>query len=259
MRLIIYLIAILMVQEAGAAKVHETVRRLLPASAVEKVAVSSTNGSIIVTGWDKDSILIVAHKKLDGSGSKAWETLKSVKVVSEIQGHTLKIFSEIPKRQSHGWLRWLLGLGIKNFSVSYEIKMPNKLTLEASSTNGDVELDDDWGALSVSTTNGNINALRIKGPADLHSTNGDIHVYYLRLPEKGRINISTTNGKIDLILPQRANCQLSAYSTTGKIVCNLADMHRIKQSKRFFKSEIGQGGIYIDLETTNGNISVSNK
>jgi len=258
-KLIAGLILIVGMYGLRAADLHETVRKSIPAEHIEKVVVNSTNGSIIVTSWAKDSIAVVAHKKLDGSGEKAWQMLKSIKIFTEIQGHSLKLYSEIPRVQSHGWMHWLLGLGIKNFRVSWEITVPNGMQVEAASTNGDIELDDLQNVISATATNGTINALRIKGPADLHSTNGDIHIYYVELPQKGHIDISTTNGKIELILPLQANCRISAYSTNGQISCDLSNMHQTERRKRSLTTVVGHGGIPVNLETTNGDISIFNK
>ena len=258
-RFIFLAILIVAAQNLRAASIHETVRKEIPATGIEKVSISSTNGTIVITTWDKDSISVVARKKVDGSGAKARALLQKIKIFADRQGNLLKIYAQVPKRQRHGFWNWLFGLGIKNYSVDWTIRVPASMPVSASSTNGDIELDDLKAPVEISTTNGGINALRIGGSSKIQSTNGDIHVFYKTMPKKGRIAITTTNGGIELIVPGNASCAVSAYTTNGEISCDLPDMHKTSSSGRSLETVVGDGAVKIDLETTNGDISIMSK
>ncbi len=239
--------------------IRATVKKTVPAKGIALVEVKATNGSIVVSTWNEDQILIIAHKKVDASKPKAREILDKIHIIVGQNGDALFIKAEKPDRSSSGLFGWLFGLGIKNFQVDYEITLPQRMVVKASSTNGDVEVDDVSGRLNLSTTNGSINALRIANTAEIHSTNGEIHVYYKNLPPKGDIEISTTNGEIELVLPKNPKCTLSAYTNNGEIDCNLPDIKSTSATHRYLESKINGGGAHFNVHTTNGDISIVNK
>lgn len=257
----IILLAILIAAAQGlwADSMREVVRKGFPAKGIETVEINSTNGSIVVMSWDKDSISIIARKKVDGSGEKARALLQKIRVITNRQGRTLKISAKVPESKRRGLWSLLFGMGIKNYSVNWEIRVPATMDVKAYSTNGDIELDDLQGTIDISTTNGSINALRISNLANFQSTNGEIHIYFNKLPKEGDIDVGTTNGEIELVLPSEARCKINAYSTNGKINCNLAGMEKIQHSSREFSTVVHGGGVNISLGTTNGDISISSK
>lgn len=258
-KFIFWAILIVAAQNLWAARIHETVRKDVSAAGIEKVSISSTNGTIVIIAWDKDSISVSAQKRVDGSGAKASALLQKIKIFADRQGNTLKIYAKVPKGQRHGFWNWLFGLGIKNYSVDWNIRVPASMPIATSSTNGDIELDDLKAPVEISTTNGGINALRIGGPSNIQSTNGGIHVFYKTMPKKGRISITTTNGGIEMIVPRNASCAVSAYTTNGEINCDLPDMHKTSSSGRSLETVVGDGAVKLDLETTNGDISIMSK
>ncbi len=253
------LILIMVVQQAWAASVNKTERHVIAVQDLAKIGIRATNGSIIVSVWPKDSVEIVAHKRVDGSDEKARQMLRNIKIFIKPQDGVLLVYADVPNERRHGFWSWLFGMGIKNFSVNWEVKVPAKLAVEAQSTNGDIEVDDVNAPIAASTTNGNIDALRIGNKAELHSTNGKIYVYYTHLPQMGTIDISTTNGEIELILPTKAHCKISAYSTNGTISCDLRGATKRKSSRRECDVLLNKGGVEINLQTTNGDITVLNK
>ncbi|NOX87976.1 MAG: DUF4097 domain-containing protein [Calditrichaeota bacterium] len=237
----------------------DTFQKTLPADGVKNVRISTTNGSVTVSTWDKNEIGIVAYKKVKGSEKDKKELLKEIEVKVEKVGDELKISAIHSKRESGGLFGWLMNLGIGDFEVDFEITVPAAMNIEAHSTNGEIVINDVEGRLNASTTNGSIKALRIRNTADISSTNGEIKVYYSRLPEKGDIEIATTNGEIELILPENARCSIDAYTNNGEIECELPNLSNEYQSKRRFKATSKEGGPKLSLKTTNGDINILSK
>ncbi len=250
---------LLSVQFIFARDFRQTVEKKLASEGIHEVKVFTTNGSIILTGWDKDSIAIIAHKKVDASPTDANKILKNIDLITKREGSTLVIKAESHEKSSKNLLDWLLGLGIRDFQVDFEILVPRNLNIVLNTTNGQLEVEDISGKLDLSTTNGDINVLRASNLSEIHSTNGSVYVHFRSLPSRGRIKISTTNGKIKCVLPQQARCSITAYTNNGQIWNNLFTAKSNAVSKRSLEAACNGGGVEIDVRTTNGEISLVGK
>ncbi len=250
---------LLSIQFVLARDFRQTVKKNLASEGIRKVEVFTTNGSIILKGWDKDSIAITAHKKVDTSPTDANKILNNIDLITARKGATLVVKAESHEKSSKNLLDWLLGLGIRNFQVDIEISVPRNLEIALNTTNGQLEVEDISGKLDLSTTNGDINVLRASNLSEIHSTNGSVYVHYRSLPEHGHIKISTTNGKIKCILPPQAKCSITAYTNNGEIM-NVLPNAKVKMvSKRSLEAKCNGGGVEIDVRTTNGEISLMSK
>jgi DUF4097 and DUF4098 domain-containing protein YvlB len=159
--------------------------------------------------------------------------------------------------------------------VNYEVKVPEGCRLElVRSTNGDVELAGRFGEVKAGTTNGDIRLESVRGRAELSTTNGSIRAYdvsgaisaettnggiVLELRELTEdIRADTTNGSIKLRLAGEPNARLVARTTNGSISTDfpITITGRIN-SRRRLEGTLGKGGPFIELETTNGSITIS--
>jgi DUF4097 and DUF4098 domain-containing protein YvlB len=86
--------------------------------------------------------------------------------------------------------------------------------------------------------------------------NGDIDGK-VTLPLDGTIHMGITNGSIDLDIPQNTSAEFTAGVTNGSIsVSNLELRNRVETSKSL-TGTLGDGRGTISLNTTNGNIMVT--
>jgi DUF4097 and DUF4098 domain-containing protein YvlB len=217
-----------------------------------RVSVENANGSIEITGWNKDSAEINGTKS-----AYSQEAAKAIRIdVAQDQG-SLTIRTIFPPGSRHG-------MGAK-----YEIRVPrdSKLDRIASSngtirveginggvslrtSNGSVHVNNVRGRLVVDTSNGSIAGENLEGDCSLETSNGSIRIDRMR----GALVARTTNGSITLSLPPDAKAKVNAETTNGKVTSEFEELASSSPRKNHLAGTIGGGGPQIKLVTTNGSI-----
>jgi DUF4097 and DUF4098 domain-containing protein YvlB len=219
-----------------------------------RLDIENTNGSIDITGWDRNSI--------DVSGTKFAPTnseLKEVQIRIDVSGSTASIRTDTPKEFRHG-----------GFGARYSIRVPRQIALgRVQTTNGSFSIEDLEGGGRVKSTNGRITMARDKGDYDLQTTNGTIDFdecsgvqraettnggIHGRL-KMGAIDARSTNGGIDVtIMKPQDDRPLRVTTTNGGISLALAEFHGNPVS-----AGTTHGGLTLRLPAgTNAQISARN-
>jgi DUF4097 and DUF4098 domain-containing protein YvlB len=142
------------------------------------------------------------------------------------------------------------------FEVRYYVKAPKGATVRATTTNGEIDVAALSGKLIAQTTNGHLNAKDLTGGVDARTTNGDVRIDVASLGAD-RVELTTTNGSVTLMMPETAKADLSASCTNGRIdVSALMVDATGEQTRRRVEGRINGGGTPIQLRTTNGRIRV---
>jgi len=243
------------------AEIEETFRKNVPVESATLLSIENRNGSIEITTWDKDEIGITAYKKVRaGSRDDAIELMEQLQIVIEVHDDEIEVFTEYPDRRrgkKGGFFSWLMGNSWNtSYSVSYEIKVPEKFDVNARSTNGRVEALDCNGKIRLETTNGKVIADNVSGSVRCSTTNGSINVSLLEVNDREEMNFSSTNGSISLYLPEDIDADIKARTTNGGINCDLNVTEQYSRSKKKFDAVINDGGTYIYIKTTNGSINI---
>ncbi len=252
------LISLIIFSFLQAKTLEEKFSKRLPAKDIEKVIISNKNGGIEVESWGNDEIEIVAYKKVRASGADdAQKLLDALKIEIEQYNSELEIKTVYPDRKDGGGLfSWLLGMGGGNYSVHYEIKVPEKMDLDLHSTNGNIEVNGCGGIIALRTTNGKISADDVAGALSCKSTNGSIKAYIKSVSDNEDMTFKTTNGSIKVYMPQDVNADLKAHTTNGSINCDLPIKTRYSSSRRSLEAQINDGGPQLYFKTTNGSIHI---
>jgi DUF4097 and DUF4098 domain-containing protein YvlB len=79
--------------------------------------------------------------------------------------------------------------------VDFVVTLPRWAAVKLVSTNGDIQVTDLSGALTVETTNGRVRATGLGNGAKVESTNGAITLDFAKVADAG-ITCETTNGAI---------------------------------------------------------------
>lgn len=186
---------------------------------------SNTNGSVDITGWDRNSI-DVSGTKYASSDSR----LKDIRIKVDVSGNSASVKTESPGSVLHG-----------HYGVHYTIRIPRETTLgrlqttngsfsvedlqgggHLESTNGRITMSRDSGDYSVETTNGSIQLEECTGIERAETTNGGVNG---RLRE-GAIEARSTNGSIDFTVEKPRDGQAIRLTTVnGKITLGLAEYH----------------------------------
>jgi hypothetical protein len=264
-----------------------------------RVMVESFNGSIDLIGWDQNSVEINGTKHASSRG--ALDDLK------------------IDVRAAPDSVRIRAVRGSDTFSqggVRFSIRVPRKALLELiASTNGKIDVEDVEGGARLRTSNGAIRIVRCKGEveaetrngaidaedvsgnANFHTTNGavradtkggsleastsnsSITARVTDPPVNSPIQLSSTNGHIELTVEARQVPEIRASTRNSSILLRIpatanARVRASTSSHSPITSEfddlggdrgrhhsdlegnIGHGGPLVDLKTTNGPIRI---
>jgi hypothetical protein len=149
-----------------------------------------------------------------------------------------------------GW--WHSGRD-RDTEVEFTVRLPAGVKVDASSTNGSIEIDGATSEVIAHTTNGRIEARTSGGPVRASTTNGDLYVRAGAL-DAHDTEFHTTNGSITVELPASTNADLEMHTTNGSISSDFPVMMEGTFSRRDMRGTLGKGGPKIRLSTTNGSI-----
>jgi hypothetical protein len=133
------------------------------------------------------------------------------------------------------------------------ITLPRGVKLDVESTNGDVTVNGQTAELLLQTVNGNVDAKGVRGIARLSTTNGDIRLAVDSAG--GTLNAETTNGDVNLQLPAALNALLTMRTTNGELTLGYPG-NVANATKRTISATLGTGGTPIEVQTTNGDVTV---
>ena len=149
----------------------------------------------------------------------------------------------------------LSGLKIgASVEVNYHVMVPRTALVRARATNGEIVVEGISGRLVATTTNGAVSAREMSGGVEARATNGRIAIE-MNAMGTDPIDIRTTNGAVDLKIPKNAKAYVTANSVNGGIDMTALTLELMgEQSKRRVRGRMNDGGIPIDVATTNGRI-----
>lgn len=200
------------------------------------------NGGIRVTGWDKNKILVQAKIRMwDVDREDAEEIADDIEISTDGE-----IRAEGPRS---GWsTKW---------SVSFRIMVPQNTDLVLDANNGGIRIEDVEGDLDFSTRNGGIRLANVAGDVVGRTKNGGISVDLegSAWNGDGGLDLETTNGGINLSVPEDYDADLEIATRNGGISADIPIRLSGRQSKRI-RTALNDGGALIRLVTTNGGIKI---
>ncbi len=261
---------------APAAQLKKVAEKTFDFAPGGEVVIESKNGRIVVEAWDRPSARVqVTRTVRAGDDKQAADLMAKLRADVEIEPGLLTIVSRYPKRTESKGFWDFLGRKVAAMDIHYYLQVPREtaLSLEttngeirvrgiardvsASTTNGDVRIAGATGSVEANTTNGAVELLYVAGSVEGQTTNGSIRADVKSLPDKGTIQLSTTNGNVLLSLPSTIGATLEAGTTNGKVTTAFPVTVRGSMSSKSIQGTIGRGGAVIELQTTNGNIEIT--
>jgi len=227
----------------AAEEVREEFHQTYPLTAQGAVRLENINGSVKITTWDQASVKVDAVKH-----GKNQEDLNVVKIEVDSQPDQIGIKTKYPDSKSNEGKNNSTG-------VDYILTVPRQSVLDKIRTvNGNVEIAQAAGKVSVNSVNGKVTAEGLSGEATLSTVNGAIKASLLEV--KNKVAFKTVNGSLTLGLPQNVNADVSAKTVNGAISSDFdlkAEKNgRTRQQK--LDGKLGAGGPLITLATVNGAI-----
>lgn len=204
------------------------------------------NGGVAVKGWDRNEVLVRARIQT-AAPTIAEADLLAGQIRVDTSG--FRIRAEGPEsRDDYQWF------------VSYEILVPRRSDLELRASNGGISIVDVHGRIAFKTTNGGVNLQRVGGAVRGDTTNGGVHVVLDGSRWEGeRLDVQTTNGGINLLVPENYSAHLETGTTNGNISVGFPVNVPLTSRGRMPKDinvDLGSGGPTIRVITTNGGVRI---
>lgn len=257
---------------------------------VNSLDVDTKNGSIAIYYWNESFIKVEGEKRVNGLGDLE-SKLENISINYAVKANQLHIYASFPddanklfKNVNYGAsLNVYIPEDIKNLS-DYKINTSNGSigvhgfdgSFDLRTSNGSVNLSDCNGYFKAKTSNGGIDLSQIKGQMDMTTSNGPIkfsncflsdasHYFNtsngsikgdLSLPLTGNVNMSTSNGSINLTVPSNTAADFVANTSNGSISVRGLPVVYSRDEKTSKTGRISNGGVRLELKTSNGGISL---
>ena len=232
----------------------EKFEQTYPLSKNGNVSVSNVNGSIVVEAWDRDEVRLEATKTADSK-----ETLADVEIKISSTADSFSVEADYK-----GW-KWNDKRGNENrnrrLDVEFRLSVPRTAVLnEIETVNGSVSVSNFTNVTKISAVNGNVTASNLRGAATLSTVNGQVAADFDRVEGTSRINLSTVNGQVNLVLPSDVSATVKAESLNGAITNDFGlTVRKGQYVGRDLYGRIGSGEAQIKLSSVNGGLSISRK
>lgn len=250
-----------------AATLKEPFHLTHPLAAGGTVTLENTNGSVTFEAWDRNEVRVEAEKRVKASSDEqAREIMKGIRIEVQKDADSLSLVTKMPRKGSMP-----TGSGYEA-GVTYRIRVPRSVTLDADTVNGGIKLTGTRGKAELGTTNGSIQVEEAQGSFDLETTNGAIHVAHTaggvraattngsidvrltEVPDGEDLSFTTTNGSVTVQLPRDVRASIDAATTHGRVSSELEIDG--ESGRRRLEGDINGGGGRLRIRTTNGSVKL---
>ena len=145
--------------------------------------------------------------------------------------------------------------------MQFRLSVPRTAVLnEVETVNGSVTVSNFTNFTKISAVNGDVTATNLRGAAELSTVNGQVSADFDQLAPASRINLSTVNGRVNLIIPSDANATVKADSLNGEIKNDFGlPVRKGKYVGRDLHGRLGGGQIPIRLNSVNGPLTIGRR
>lgn len=200
------------------------------------------NGGVSFHGWDRNEVRVIAMIQANATDDNEAAAVAKQITISTEGG---RIRADGPSFQRRGW-----------WSVSYDIYVPRHSNLEAVTQNGGVAAESVEGDLDFQAMNGGIRIEDVAGDVHGETTNGGVSASLSGSSWRGRgLDLRTTNGGVDLIIPRVYNARLETGTSNGGMRIDFPVTVQGMIGKRI-QTQLGSGGPTVRVVTTNGGVRV---
>lgn len=249
---------------AGNAGYTETVEKRFAVAGTPTLHVSTFDGAVEVSSWDRPEILVTVEKV---GADKAATDRMELTMSQEGDRVTVDV------REPHtGGVHWTVG----PFTAHVRVTMPVHARVEAATGDGRVSVRDITGDLSVRTGDGSIRLAHVNGGVDAASGDGSVDIDGVITTLKlrsgdGRMRVRTTapsatgdwevatgDGAVVVEVPEGFAAELDALTGDGRVrVDGLQFSGQLDREDRTrARGTLGAGGGRISIRSGDGGITV---
>lgn len=200
------------------------------------------NGGVSFYGWDKNEVLVRAMIQTNADTRAEAQALgKDIKI--ETDGDRIRADGPLNRRYA-------------SWSVSYEVWVPRKTSLDADTHNGGVAVEGVEGKMDLRAVNGGISLRQVAGDIRAATTNGGVTAYLDGSSWRGQgLDLQTTNGGVSLEIPRGYNAELETGTVNGSMNIDFPITVQGFIGRRI-TTKLGQGGPRVRATTTNGGVRI---
>jgi hypothetical protein len=247
------LVALFLPSSVSAYKLEETWERTFSVEDDARFVLENVNGSIEVDAWDGSEISVRAEIVIKArSRSKAEELFEKMEFKVEERDDYVRVEADLPRMRK---LAFLFGER-SSILISYEVMVPRRVCLNLRSVNGHIEAEGTEGSFDLHSVNGAIDLHSMSGEGYIDTVNGSITCSIAEFPRNGQLDIKTTNGGVQLRLPEDVDGKLDAKTWNGGIDLDIPLTKSIRVKRGRISGVLGEGGGAIKVRTLNGGISI---
>jgi hypothetical protein len=206
-------------EDLGVARYSKDFHYTYPLQSGGKLSLETFNGSVEITGWDRNMVEIDGTKY--GPSQEAADALR-VDISDTLTAIEIHVNRPSDFRGNRG--------------ARFSVKMPRKAVLDrVASSNGSIVVEGAAGPASLHTSNGSIRVADFDDNIDAHTSNGAVELMDIG----GEANVSTSNGRIRV---EGLKGSLDAHTSNSSITVSLAGAHPSRSPR---------------LETSNGPVDLT--
>lgn len=249
---------------AGNTRYTETVEKRFTPSGSPTLHVSTFDGSVEVTAWDRPEVVVTIEKV---AADKAATERMVVNTTQDGDRITVEV-----REPREGGVHWNVG----PFSAHVSVSMPAHARVEAETGDGRVAVRDITGDLKVRTGDGSIRLEHVNGEIDAASGDGSVdidgavstlkvrsgdgrmHLRTTSAAATGDWEVATGDGTVVLEVPDSFGAELDALTGDGRVrvegVSFSGETDREDRSRA--RGRLGQGGARVTIRSGDGGITI---
>jgi hypothetical protein len=215
----------------------------VPAGAIRIDA--GPNGGVRVVGGPRPDTLVRARVVTTAETQADADALSKQVQVTAAGGTVKATGPEGNGGRNRGW------------HVSYEVWVPEKTDVSASTRNGGISLHNVSGTLAVDAVNGGVSLSRVSGDVKGTTVNGGVSVELAGARWEGAgLEARTTNGGVKVKVPDGYACQLAVSTVNGGVRTDFPLTVQGRVDRRLDVALNG-GGAPVRITTTNGGVHLT--
>lgn len=256
-------------------------------SKIGTVLVGNGAATIIVTGWDQNTIRVKAR---NDDGVLRFEATSSRVVIETTRQHDDAIIQLTVPRGVRVVARSNTGdVTVKDTRGDVEVETSSggvtvvgARDVEATALSGDIDVRQSSGSTTVSSNNGDCTVTDSKGSVDASSVSGEVRVtrswskivraettngsvsFDGEIVADGRYELVSHSGDVWIGLPKTASAQIGVTTWSGTVESDFPITLRPgftaspgETGTKRFTFTLGQGSARVTAETFSGNVSIS--
>src|SRR2546422_8434104 len=176
--------------------------RTVPLQAGGSFELQNVNGSVEITGWDRNEVQIHAVK----SAKRNQRDLDRVSIEVSERPNAVSVLTHYPHDE-----------GVE-VAVEYRVHVPRDAQVRRVATvNGGLHVSGISNAGELRTVNGNVELFDSTGRISAHSTNGNLRLELNRFDSQSSLSAETVNGSVMIGMPSGAGGAIGAGTLNGDL------------------------------------------